>query len=219
MTTPVTNNSSVIGTAGGNAMAKLSGNFETFLTLLTTQLKNQDPTAPMDSNQFTQQLVQFSQVEQQIQTNTNLSSLISQGSTMSAAYATSYLGKMVSVTNGQASLQNGAANWTYTLGGNAAEANFTVTNDKGRVVFTGPASEKGAGTHGFAWNGKDNNGNALPDGAYKLTVTAAAADGSKITSSVASAGLVSQIDMTGGVPQFVIGNMQVSLAEIAAVGN
>jgi flagellar basal-body rod modification protein FlgD len=219
MTTPVTNNSSVIGTAGGNAMAKLSSNFETFLTLLTTQLKNQDPTAPMDSNQFTQQLVQFSQVEQQIQTNTNLSSLISQGSTMSAAYATSYLGKMVSVTNGQASLQDGAANWTYTLGANAAEANFTITNAAGRVVFTGPAGDKNAGTHGFAWNGKDNNGNTLPDGAYKLNVTAAAADGSKVTSSVASAGMVSQIDMTGGAPQFVIGNMQVSLAEIAAVGN
>ena len=220
MTTPVaTTPSSVTGTAGGNAMAKLTSNFDTFLTLLTTQLKNQDPTSPMDSNQFTQQLVQFSQVEQQIQTNTNLSSLITQGSTMTAAYATSYLGKTVSVTNGQASLQAGAANWTYTLGTEAADANVTITNDKGRVVYTGPVPDNSAGTHAFAWNGKDNSGNALADGAYKLTVTAKAADGATVTSSVASAGLVSQIDMTGGVPQFVIGNMQVSLAEIAAVGN
>jgi flagellar basal-body rod modification protein FlgD len=220
MTTPIAaSNNSVTGTAGGNAMAKLSSNFDTFLTLLTTQLKNQDPTSPMDSNQFTQQLVQFSQVEQQIQTNTNLSSLITQGSTMTAAYATSYLGKTVSVTNGQASMQDGAASWTYTLGATAAEAIVTITNDKGRVVFTGPAADKGAGTHAFAWNGKDNNGNAQPNGAYKLTLTAKAADGSTVTSSVASAGIVSQIDMTGGVPQFVIGNMQVSLAEIAAVGN
>lgn len=219
VTTPVTSGSSVTNTASGNAAAKLTSNFETFLTLLTTQLKNQDPTAPMDSNQFTQQLVQFSQVEQQIQTNTNLNSLLAQGSTMSAAYATSYLGKMVSVTNGQASLQDGAANWTYTLGATASEASLTITNDKGRVVFTGPAADKTAGTHSFTWNGKDNNGNALPGGAYKLTVTAAANDGSKVTSSVASAGMVSQIDMTGGAPQFVIGNMQVSLAEIAAVGN
>lgn len=219
VTPPVTSGSSVPGSASGNAAAKLTSNFETFLTLLTTQLKNQDPTAPMDSNQFTQQLVQFSQVEQQIQTNTNLNSLLAQGSTMSAAYATSYLGKMVSVTNGQASLQDGAANWTYTLGATASEANLTITNDKGRVVFTGPAADKTAGTHSFTWNGKDNNGNALPGGAYKLTVTAAANDGAKVTSSVASAGMVSQIDMTGGAPQFVIGNMQVSLAEIAAVGN
>jgi flagellar basal-body rod modification protein FlgD len=221
MTTPVTTTtpSSVTGTAGGNAMAKLSSNFDTFLTLLTTQLKNQDPTSPMDSNQFTQQLVQFSQVEQQIQTNTNLSSLLSQGSAMTAAYATSYLGKTVSVTNGQASLQAGAANWTYTLGAAAAEANVTITNENGRVVYTGPLADRSAGTHAFAWNGKDNNGNAQADGAYKLTVTARTSDGSTVTSAVASAGIVSQIDMTGGVPQFVIGNMQVSLAEIAAVGN
>jgi flagellar basal-body rod modification protein FlgD len=219
VTTPVTSGSNTPNTASSNAAAKLTSNFETFLTLLTTQLKNQDPTAPMDSNQFTQQLVQFSQVEQQIQTNSNLNSLITQGSSMSAAYATSYLGKVVSVTNGQASLQDGTANWTYTLGATASEANLTITNEQGRVVFTGPASDKTAGTHGFVWNGKDNNGNALPDGAYKLTVTAATDDGSKVTTSVASAGTVSQIDMTGGVPQFVIGNMQASLAEIAAVGN
>jgi flagellar basal-body rod modification protein FlgD len=219
MTTPITGTTSTLaGTSGGDAMAKLSGNFQTFLTLLTTQLKNQDPTSPMDSNQFTQQLVQFSQVEQQIQTNTNLDNLIKQGSSMAGSYATAYLGKTVSVTNGQASLAGGAANWTYTLDGAAANSVLTVTNQNGQVVFTGPG-ETGRGTHAFAWNGKDNNGNPLSDGAYKLNVTATAADGSAITNSVASAGLVSSIDMTGGVPQFVIGNMQVSLAEIAAVGN
>ena len=201
-----------------SAGAKLSGNFETFLTLLTTQLKNQDPTAPMDSNQFTQQLVQFSQVEQQIATNTNLASLLAQGQAQTAAYATSYLGKAVSVTNGLASLEEGVANWSYTLDAAAAEANLTVTDGNGKVVFTGPA-EKAQGTHGFAWDGKDNNGNDMPDGAYHLTVRAAAADGAAVNTSVASAGLVGQIDMTGGVPRFVVGNMTVGMGEIAAVGN
>jgi len=206
------------GAAASSASAKLSSNFETFLTLLTTQLKNQDPTAPMDSNQFTQQLVQFSQVEQQIETNTNLASLIAQGASMTAAYATSYLGKVVSVTNGLASLDEGEANWTYTLDAAASEATLTVTDLQGKVVFTGPAG-KTAGTHDFAWDGKDNNGNALPGGAYRLTVTAAAADGARVNTSVASAGLVGQIDMTGGAPRFVIGNMTAGLGEIAAVGN
>ena len=218
MTTPITS-SSVTGTAGGNAMAKLSSNFETFLTLLTTQLKNQDPTSPMDSNQFTQQLVQFSQVEQQIETNTNLDSLIKQGTSMAGSYATAYLGKAVSVTNGQASLASGGANWSYTLGAAASEGSLTITNQSGRVVYTGPIPEKGAGSHAFAWDGKDNNGNALTDGAYKLTVAAKAADGSTVSSAVASAGIVNQIDMTSGAPVFVIGNMNVTLAEIAAVGS
>src|SRR5579871_1104868 len=106
MTTPVTSTGSTTtstGTSSSNdALSGLSSNFSTFLTLLTTQLKNQDPTSPMDSNQFTQQLVEFSQVEQQINTNDNLQTLISQGSSTASAMATTYLGRNVSVTNGQA---------------------------------------------------------------------------------------------------------------------
>src|SRR4051812_47380500 len=102
MVTPVS--SSAAANAPDAAIKQLSGNFSTFLTLLTTQLKNQDPTSPMDSNAFTQQLVMYSQVEQQIDTNTNLKSLISQGATSAAAMAATYLGKEVSVTNGNASL-------------------------------------------------------------------------------------------------------------------
>src|SRR3954465_4836987 len=93
--------------AGSDAMSQLSGNFNTFLTLLTSQLKNQDPTSPMDSSTFTQQLVMYSQVEQQIGTNTNLKTLIGQGSTQIGSYATSYLGKAVSITNGNAALKGG----------------------------------------------------------------------------------------------------------------
>src|SRR5882757_5835775 len=107
------------------SMKQLSSNFGTFLTLLTSQLKNQDPTAPMDSNQFTQQLVQFSQVEQQINTNSNLKTLISQGASQSGTFATSYLGKKVSVTNGNASLSGGQADWSYDLKAAAAATVLT----------------------------------------------------------------------------------------------
>jgi flagellar basal-body rod modification protein FlgD len=207
-----------VATGSNDALGKLSGNFSTFLTLLTSQLKNQDPTSPMDSNQFTQQLVMYSQVEQQIQSNTNLKTLIAQGQSSAAAMATGYLGKRVSVTNGQASLSGGAANWSYNLSSAASSAGLTVSNAAGKVVFVGQA-ETAAGNHAFSWDGKDNNGNALPDGAYKLTVTASDSAGTAITNSVASAGTVHQIDMTGATPQLVIGSMQVGLGEIAAVAN
>jgi flagellar basal-body rod modification protein FlgD len=201
-----------------DAMAQLSGNFSTFLTLLTTQLKNQDPTAPMDSNQFTQQLVEFSQVEQQIDTNTNLKALITQGTSQAGINAATYLGKNVSVTNGNASLTGGAANWSYTLGSTAAATQLTVTDANGKVVYAG-AGQTAAGSNTFSWNGQDNNGNQLSDGTYKLAVSATASDGSAVTSSVASAGTVSQIDMTSGTPQLVIGNMDVALTDIAAIAN
>src|SRR6201985_2858476 len=95
-TTPTTGTTGTTGSS--SSMQQLSGNFDTFLQLLTTQLQNQDPTSPMDTNQFTQQLVEYSQVEQQIDTNTNLQSLITQGGTQNAAYAPSYLGKNVTVS-------------------------------------------------------------------------------------------------------------------------
>ncbi|HEX4027623.1 MAG TPA: flagellar hook capping FlgD N-terminal domain-containing protein [Rhizomicrobium sp.] len=215
-TTPATNANGT--TNGSDAFNQLSGNFSTFLTLLTTQLKNQDPTSPMDSNQFTQQLVEYSQVEQQIDTNTNLQSLITQGTSNAAAVTTSYLGKNVSVTNGNASLSDGAAAWTYNLGAASATTQLTVTNSSGTVVYTGAGSTT-AGNNSFNWNGQDNNGNQLNDGTYKLTVTATDSSGNAITSSVASAGTVSQIDMTSGTPMLVIGNMEVNPSAIAAVGD
>ena len=215
-TTPTT---SANGAASGSgALNQLSGNFSTFLTLLTTQLKNQDPTSPMDSNQFTQQLVEYSQVEQQINTNTNLQTLISQGTTNAAAVTTGYLGKKVSVTNGNASLTNGQATWTYNLGSAAAQVQLSVTNSAGQTVYNG-AGQTAAGNNTFNWNGQDNNGNQLSDGTYKLTVTAKDQSGNAVTSSVASAGTVAQIDLTGSAPKLVIGNMEVSPSDVAAVSN
>src|ERR1700712_4732508 len=102
--TTVAPTSAVDPTAAPTGAKTLAGNFNTFLTLLTTQLKNQDPLSPMDSNAFTQQLVEFSQVEQQIDSNTNLKTLISQGQSQGTAMATTYLGKKVTITNGQAAL-------------------------------------------------------------------------------------------------------------------
>src|ERR1700744_2650003 len=139
-TAPVTTtNTAASGTSSssGDAMSQLSGNFDPFLTLLTTQLKNQDPTSPMDSSTFTQQLVEYSQVEQQINTNTNLQTLITQGSTNLGTYATSYLGKAVSITNGNASLTNGAATWNYSLDTTASSNTLTIADSTGKVVYSG----------------------------------------------------------------------------------
>ena len=205
-------------TPAPNAMAQLSSNFDTFLQLLTTQLKNQDPTAPMDSNQFTQQLVQFSQVEQQINTNDNLKTLIGQGASQAGTFASAYLGKKVSVTNGNASLSGGSAIWTYNLGTAASTTALSITDAHGRTVYSAPG-ETGSGQHAFSWNGKDNNGNTLADGTYKLTVTAQTSDGTTVTSSVASAGVVGQIDLTGSSPKLVVGTMELEMSDIAGISN
>jgi flagellar basal-body rod modification protein FlgD len=216
--TPAASTSTASTATQPDAMKQLSGNFSTFLTLLTTQLKNQDPTSPMDSNQFTQQLVMYSQVEQQIDSNNNLKTLISQGTSNAAAMTTGYLGKKVSITNGNASLTGGSATWTYNLKTAAATAQISIADANGKTVYTG-TGQTAAGNNTFTWDGKDTNGNQLADGTYKLTVTAADAAGNTITSSVASAGTVTQIDMTGATPKLIVGNMELSLGDIAAVAN
>lgn len=218
-TNPVT--TPTAGTTTGDqtaAQKQLSTNFDTFLQLLTTQLKNQDPTAPMDSTQFTQQLVAFSQVEQQISTNQNLQTLISLGQSQSSNLAMTYLGKNIVLTDGSAVLSNGAADWTYGLDSDAASTTLTVTDASGNTVYSA-SGETTSGTHSFAWDGKNNVGNQLPDGTYTLNVSSTAGDGSTVTTSVASKGLVSGIDLSGTAPQLVIGTTEVPLSSATVVTN
>jgi flagellar basal-body rod modification protein FlgD len=199
------------------AQDKLSSNFSTFLTLLTTQLQNQDPLSPMDSNQFTQKLVQFSQVEQQIDSNKNLESLISLTKTQGATNAVSYLGKTITLTDGTAALEGSAGvKWAYSLPSTAAKARLIVTDSKGHAVFSGPA-ETASGLHAFSWDGKTTAGNDAPAGTYKLTVSAQAADDSAITSSVASQGIVSEVDLTGTEPMLMIGPLGVPLSKATLI--
>jgi flagellar basal-body rod modification protein FlgD len=200
--------------AGG--MQELSGNFSTFLTLLTTQLQNQDPLNPMDSSQFTQQLVMFSQVEQQINTNNNLQTLIALNHSNALSNATSYLGKSVTITTGNGALQDGSCNWRYALGADAANTTLTITNSNGQVVYSG-TGETSSGGHDFAWDGKDGSGNQLPDGVYKLSVSAAAPDGSAIQSAIAFKGVVDEVNMTGNEPLLMIGPMGVPLSQVSAI--
>ena len=204
--------------AAANAQKTLSGNFDTFLTLLTTQLKNQDPLSPMDSNQFTQQLVQFSQVEQQINSNKNLESLISLTKSQAATNAVSYLGKTLTITDGTAALQNGAANWTYALPNDAAITKLIITDSRGHPVYA-TAGETARGPHEFVWDGKDNSRTSVPPGTYKLNVIATASDGSSLDSTVTSQGSISEVDLTGSEPALRIGPLSIPLSKATLISD
>jgi flagellar basal-body rod modification protein FlgD len=204
---------SVSATSGASrSQSQLAANFDTFLLLLTAQLKNQDPLEPMDSNEFTQQLVQFSQVEQQINSNKNLESLIALTKARSSSDAVSYLGKTLTLTDGTAALMAGEAHWAYALDNNAASATMTVLNAEGDPVYTAPA-ETSEGLHSFTWDGVGSNGVTLPPGPYKLVVTAKASDGSTIKTRIASQGVISEVDLTGSEPILMIGPLGVPISK------
>src|SRR5262249_9698926 len=166
-----------------SSLQQLSQNYSTFLTLLTSQLQNQDPLSPMDSTAFTQQLVQFSQVEQQIQTNQQLSSLSDQFKAASAGSALSYLGRDAILDSDTLALTSGAqANWDYNLPSSADSVKLSVRNASGQEIFSANGV-KAAGDPLFTWNGKDSGGALAPAGNYQLVVTATDSSGQAISTS------------------------------------
>jgi flagellar basal-body rod modification protein FlgD len=222
MTTPVGSSTSAAAAttnASGsttNSATGLAQNFNTFLTLLTTQLQNQDPLSPMDTNQFTQQLVSFSQVEQQINTNSNLQQLIQlQGASESIA-ALPVVGQNIEYNSATAPLSDGQANYVYDMPSASTSTALTVVDSDGRVVYTQPG-ETDAGSHAFSWNGKTNAGVQLPDGNYTLKIQAADANGSAVTPSIASIGSVQAVGVENGTATFTVNGMSVPMSELVTV--
>ena len=156
--------------SSSDASKQLSADMNTFLTLLTTQLKYQDPLDPMDTAEFTNQLVQYSSVEQAIQTNEKLDSLLSMNIANLGAQAVSYIGKVAQVLGDVMPLDGGVGKATYTLDKDVSTAVITVKDLQGNIVYSEEA-ETTAGTHEFTWDGKDKDGNQLEDGAYVISVS------------------------------------------------
>ena len=163
--------SAISGTVMSGSSQTLSADMNTFLTLLTTQLKYQDPLDPMDTAEFTNQLVQYSSVEQAIQTNSKLDTLLGLNISNLGAQAVSYIGKTAQVLGDVMPLENGKAMASYTFNKDVASATIMVKDMNGNVVYT-ESGEVTAGTHEFMWDGKDSNGNQLEDGAYQIVVSA-----------------------------------------------
>jgi len=129
--------------------AMMASNFETFLTLLTTQMKNQDPLSPLDSNEFTAQLTQMAGVEQQLLTNDLLKSLVAAQTGGGLDNAANYIGKQVTAAWTATTLDEGKATWSYELASNAESAKLQVVDSAGKVVWEGDAPNKTTGLHDF----------------------------------------------------------------------
>src|SRR5476651_2588605 len=147
----------------------IAGNFNTFLQLLTTQLKNQNPLDPLDTNQFTQQLVQFAQVEQQLRSNDQLATLVSLQKTTQSTAALSFVGQNVVVDGSTAQLANGQAIWSFTSP-KPATATITLKDSSGQTAYSGSYTLQ-AGQQNFQWDGKGNDGTEWPNGAYTMSIT------------------------------------------------
>ena len=191
-------NASAAASTSGKASSALASNFDSFIKLLTTQLKNQDPTAPEDASEFTKQLVQFSSVEQQVATNTNLEKLISLYQSGQQSNAVSYIGKGVEAVGNATQLEGGVANMIYTLDKQAANASVTIKNAQGDVVFRGQGLTA-AGRNQVSWDGMDiSTGQKAPNGNYTYEVSATEGNGKVINATTYTTGRVNAVEMAGG---------------------
>jgi flagellar basal-body rod modification protein FlgD len=193
----------------------IASNFTTFLTLLTTQLKNQDPLSPMDTNQFTQQLVQFAQVEQQIKSNDQLSTLISLDQTAQSTAALAYVGATVVVDGSTTQVANGRGTWTFNAS-KPSTATITITDSTGQTAYTGSFAVN-PGAQNFTWDGRGNDGRLWPDGSYTLTATAVDANSQPVDISTQVQAVVDSVDLTQNPPVLSINGQNYTMNKIRRI--
>jgi flagellar basal-body rod modification protein FlgD len=215
-TSQVASSSSSNSSPSSTTGSTLAGNFQTFLTLLTTQLQNQNPLDPLDTNQFTQQLVQFAGVEQQLKTNTELSTLVSLQQTAQATQALNFVGKTAVVDGSTGTMTNSSATWHLNVP-SSSTVDISITNSSGQTVFNGKYTA-GAGTDvPFTWNGQGNDGTQWPDGKYTMTATGKDASGNSVGISSQVQGTVSSVDLTQSPPLLTIGGDTYTVSQVKSI--
>ncbi|MCC6778335.1 MAG: flagellar biosynthesis protein FlgD [Hyphomicrobiales bacterium] len=218
----VTSNITAAQTSGGSSAnstgvdkTTIADNFQTFLTLLTTQLKNQNPLDPLDTNQFTQQLVQFAQVEQQIKQNDQLETLVAIEKAAQSTAALAYVGQTVAVDGATAKLTDHRATWTLQVP-KPVNATVTIKSSTGQTVYTGSFAMS-TGSRDFVWDGRDNAGLQLPDGNYTISVTALDASGQSAAVPSEVIGKIDSVDLSKTPAVLSIGGQTFSLDKIKRV--
>ena len=212
-TLPTSSSGSSLSSTTG---ATLAGNFQTFLQLLTTQLQNQNPLDPLDTNQFTQQLVQFAGVEQQLKTNDQLNSLISLQQTAQSTQALGFVGKTAVVDGSTAKLSNSSAVWDLNVPKDST-VKISITNSTEQTVYTNSYNVTAGNNQTFGWDGKGTDGTQWPDGKYTLTATGTDGSGGTVAISTGIQGTVSSVDLTQSPPLLTINGQTYTVSQVKAI--
>ena len=193
----------------------IADNFQTFLTLLTTQLQNQNPLDPLDTNQFTQQLVQFAGVEQQLKSNDQLKALVALQKSAAATEALVYVGNTVAVDGATATF-DGSATWNLNAAKDTTTSTVSITNAAGNTVYSGNFALKSGGSS-FVWDGKGNDGTQYPPGSYKLTATGKDQNGQTVAISTEVQGMVDSVDLSASPALLSIGGSNYTVDQVKRV--
>lgn len=211
----------VSGTGSSSSSSSTSSSqvttaYNTFITLLTSQLQHQDPLNPTNTDTFTQELIQLSGVEQQLTTNSTLSNINTDLGTITQANGLGYVGKTVTASGTTAPLQNGKAQWDYTLDSAAQAVTLNVKDANGNTVYS-TTGNPASGQHSFSWNGTTSSGSTVSSGDFTLSVAAADASGNAVSFTTSMVGQVTGVDTSSGSAQLQVGDIQVPIGNVTAI--
>jgi flagellar basal-body rod modification protein FlgD len=195
----------------------LNANFNLFLKMLTTQMQNQDPLDPMDTSQYTQQLVQYSQVEQEMRQSGTLDDILASLSAQGMSQASAFIGREARFDTNVSGLQgNSPATWTYAGSGPVpVSLDATITDANGKTVATVPLEPASDGR--FSWDGTLADGSKAADGAYTLSLTAKDVDGNNVPMVVNSVGEVRDVVTDGTNVMLGVNGLRLSMSGLVAV--
>lgn len=194
----------------------IANNFDQFLTLLTAQLKNQNPLDPLNTNEFTSQLVQFASVEQQMKQNDSLTTLLSKTDASNAIGILSFVGRKVTASGTTTALENGKAEWSFDAP-RAGTGKITITDSNGKIVYKTSIALSG-GLQNFSWDGTTTGGQRADDGLYSVSVEGSTVGGTPFTVSSQIAGTVDGVDLSQSPPTLKIGKLKIDLSSIKSIG-
>ncbi|WP_443477979.1 flagellar hook assembly protein FlgD [Novosphingobium aerophilum] len=210
--------SSTTSTTSDTTAASTSGlltDYNLFLKLLTTQMTNQDPLDPMDTSEYTQQLVQYSQVEQSIQQTGKLEDILSQLTSQQMAQASSYIGREARFDSPVAGLGNAPAHWTYYVDGTPSTITATIKDSSGTVVNTVTLDPTTQGS--YEWDGTKADGTKAADGAYTLSITATNAAGNALDTTTNSVAIVDDVVTDGTNIMLGVNGIRMSASGLVAL--
>ncbi|AQR73618.1 flagellar hook assembly protein FlgD [Sphingomonas sp. LM7] len=200
------------------ASSKINADFDMFLKLLTTQMQNQDPLDPMDTAQYTQQLVQYSQVEQSIEQTKTLKEMLSAFGTQNLMQASALVGAQVETNSAVSGLSAATpAQWTWSSTRDVTSMTATIKDEKGKIIDTLPITATGA-AGAFTWDGTTSSGKKVDPGLYKLELEGKDASGTKVAATAHAFGKVNDVELDNGSVKLTINGLSVSTADLLRVG-
>jgi flagellar basal-body rod modification protein FlgD len=191
--------------------------FDDFLTLLTTQLQNQDPLSPMDTTEFTNQLVMFADVEQSINQSGLLEDLVNVNAQNQASAAVSYIGRQIEFDHNEVNYTGEPVVLGYSLPEDATQATMEIYDSSGELIRIIGGIEQSFGDHAVEWDGLDQQGNPVAQGAYSFQVGVVNDDDQPIEASYMSEGVVTGIEYNAGETTLMMGTVGVKLENVLRV--